>query len=53
MVLVRSFPVLGLQVLILQLGSSLVGTETLTMAPWPMHVIEFETARLYIIHVLI
>jgi hypothetical protein len=40
---------MGLQVLTLQLGSSLVGTEALTIAPWPMHVIEFETTRLYII----
>lgn len=42
-------PVAKLQVLILQLGSSLVGTLALAIEPWPRHAIEFDTVRLYII----
>lgn len=42
-------PVVKLHVFILQLGSSLVGTLVLAIAPCPRHDIEFETVRLYII----
>lgn len=43
------FPLSGAHVLTLQFGSSLVDTVTVAILPWPTHVIEFETYRLYII----
>jgi hypothetical protein len=46
--LVDPLPVVKLQVFILQLGLSLVGTLTLPITPCPRHDIEFETYRLYI-----